>query len=362
MIIGITGFFASGKDTMGEILAKKGFLRLSCSDYLRERAKEKNIEITRDNLVKIGNNLREKYGSNILAEKLIEKINKHSPNQNFVIESIRTVKEIESFRTKLRNFTLVFINTDAKLRYKRAKIRNKEKEHIKSFKDFIASEKREMNDTDNNAMQLHKCRDLADISITNNGTIKELELGISNLLVKLQIQSREKPDWHRYFLNVAKDIATRSTCLSAHAGAVITKDNVIIATGYIGAPRNTKDCYEKGYCIRRKMNIPSGHRYEICASVHAEQNAMINASRQNVSTLGATLYLYGYKMYEGIKKIYNAFPCFICKKMIINAGIEKFIAQQEDGSYKIYEVSKWVKEWQKKDIVDDQIFYDAKYK
>jgi dCMP deaminase len=363
MVIGLTSYLSAGKDTVGQMLVKRGFERFSCSDYLREIAKKKKLKLTRDNLVKIGNDLRKKHGSNILAEELVKRIKKLDSENNVVIESIRTVKEVETFRKKFDNFSLVFVDADPKVRYQRAKKRLKEEEHIKTFKDFMESEKREMDEGKNTTkQQLHKCKKIADITINNDGTLEDLEKEVSNLLVKLQIKFQDKPDWHRYFLNIAEDIAKRSTCLSAHGGAVITKDNVIMATGYIGAPRDTKDCYKRGYCIRRKLEIPSGHRYEICTSVHAEQNAIINAARQGVSTEGSTMYLFGYKMYEGTKKMISSFPCFICKKMIINAGIEKFVAQQEDGSFKEYDVKKWASEWRKKDIVDDKILYDAKYK
>jgi dCMP deaminase len=363
MIIGLTSFLASGKDTVGEMLVKREFERFSCSDHLREIAKKEGKELTRDNLVKIGNDLRKKHGSDILAEILVEKIKEKGEEKNFVIESIRTVGEIETFRKKLDNFTLVFIDTNSKTRYERAKKRLREKEHINSFKEFLASEKREMDDKKSTTnQQLHKCKKLADVTIENNGALEDLEKGVSKLLVQLQIKNQDKPDWHRYFLNIAEDIAKRSTCLSAHGGAVITKNNVIVATGYVGAPRETKDCYERGYCIRREMNIPSGHRYEICASVHAEQNAIINASREGSSTKGGTMYLFMHRAYEGTKKLISAYPCFICKKMIINAGIEKFVAQQENGTYKEYDVKDWIKEWKKKDIVDDKVLYNAKYK
>jgi dCMP deaminase len=363
MIIGLTSFLASGKDTVGEMLVKREFERFSCSDHLREIAKKEGKELTRDNLVKIGNDLRKKHGSDILAEILVEKIKEKGEEKNFVIESIRTVGEIETFRKKLDNFTLVFIDTNSKTRYERAKKRLREKEHINSFKEFLASEKREMDDKKSTTnQQLHKCKKLADVTIENNGALEDLEKEVSKLLVQLQIKNQDKPGWHRYFLDIAEDIAKRSTCLSAHGGAVITKNNVIVATGYVGAPRGTKDCYERGYCIRREMNIPSGHRYEICASVHAEQNAIINAAREGASTKGGTMYLFMHRAYEGTKKLISAYPCFICKKMIINAGIEKFVAQQEDGTYKEYDVKDWIKEWKKKDIVDDKVLYDAKYK
>ncbi len=363
MIIGVTGYLASGKDTVGDMLVEKKFVTFSCSDYLREVVKKRKLEITRDNLVEVGNELREKHGSGFLADELVKKIKEcQKEKDNFVIESIRTVQEVKTFQENFDDFILVFVDADPKIRYKRAKSRLREKEHINSFKEFIESEKREMDDKEEtNKQQLHKCKELAEIVINNDSSIEDLKKEVSELLVQLQIKYRNKPDWHRYFLNIAEDIAKRSTCLSAHGGVLIVKNNTILSTGYIGAPRNTKDCYERGYCIRRKLDIPSGHRYEICSSVHAEQNAIINASREGVSINGGTMYLFGYKMYEGIKQFYNAFPCFICKKMIINAGIKEFVAQQEDGSYKIYNVQDWIKEWQKKDVIDDKVCYDAKY-
>lgn len=361
MIIGLTSLLAAGKDTVGDILHEKGFERHSCSDYLREVSKQRNLEITRDNLVSLGNELRGKYGSNYLAEKLVERI-KNSNKKYFVIESIRTTGEIKTFKKKLKNFVLIFIDADSKIRYKRAKERLKEKEHINSYEDFIKSEKREMSDSNPNAQQLHKCKELSDYVLKNEGSLEDLKNNISELLVKLQINYRDRPSWDEYFLKIAEDISKRSTCLSAHGGAVITKDNTIISTGYIGAPRETKDCYKRGYCIRRKLKVPSGHRYEICASVHAEQNAIINAAREGSSTKGATLYYYGSRAYEGINKVYDGFPCFICKKMIVNAGIVRFVGRSQDGSYKSYDVSKWSKEWKKKDIIDDSISYKADYK
>ena len=157
-----------------------------------------------------------------------------------------------------------------------------------------------------------------------------------------------------YYLNIAKEIAQRSTCLRAKIGAIILKDDTIIATGYVGAPRKTKDCLERNLCLRDKLNIPHGQRYELCRSVHAEMNAIINAARAGVSLLGGDMYIWGEDK-EG--KTINAFPCFICKKMIINAGLNKVICSKQDGTYKIFEVSKWAQEWQANDIPDDPFKY-----
>ncbi len=119
----------------------------------------------------------------------------------------------------------------------------------------------------------------------------------------------QRPSWNNYFMNVAKLVATRSTCLSRHVGAVIVKDKRIIATGYNGAPTGLKHCGEIEGCIRKNMNIPSGQRHEICRAIHAEQNAIIQAARYGIDIDGAEIYC-------------TVQPCAICAKMIINAGIK----------------------------------------
>jgi len=157
----------------------------------------------------------------------------------------------------------------------------------------------------------------------------------------------------QYYINIAKEVSQRSSCFRAKHGVVIVKDDQIIATGYVGAPRKTKDCFERGNCLRKELNIPSGQRYELCRSVHAEQNAIINAARSGASTIGAVLYIYSCKITDDAEEVINALPCFICKKMIINSGIKSMVCFQKDGSIKKYEIEDWVKDWQEKDMIDD---------
>lgn len=166
----------------------------------------------------------------------------------------------------------------------------------------------------------------------------------------------------QYYLQIAEEVATRATCLSAHFGALIVKDDQIISTGYNGAPRLTKDCYEIGFCLRRKLEIPSGTQYEMCRSVHAEQNAIINAARAGVSLFGADMYLYGERVLEGQTGFLKAYPCFICKKMILNAGIKHIYANDEKGELSEYSVEEWTEEWAKNDMIDDPNKYSANYK
>lgn len=123
-----------------------------------------------------------------------------------------------------------------------------------------------------------------------------------------------------YYLSIAAEVSKRSTCLRRQYGAVIVKNDEIVSTGYNGAPRGEDNCCDIGTCWRERNNIPHGEQYEKCVAVHAEQNAIISASRREM--LGATLYLAGFENGEPIR---NAEPCMICRRLIKNAGIEKVI-------------------------------------
>lgn len=160
---------------------------------------------------------------------------------------------------------------------------------------------------------------------------------------------------HEYYLGIAKEVAQRSTCFRRFIGAIIIRDDQIISTGYVGAPRKTKDSFEHGFCLRDKLKIPHGQRYELCRSVHAEQNAIINAARAGVSLLGGDIYIYG--SVSGKDEQIDAIPCYICKKMIINAGLNRVICSTKDGKMKIFRVADWIKDWQQGDILDDSQQY-----
>ena len=166
----------------------------------------------------------------------------------------------------------------------------------------------------------------------------------------------ERPSRDQYYLNIAKEVAMRSTCFRLKSGIIIVKNDVIVATGYNGAPRKTKDCLERGECLRDKLKIPHGSRYEICRSVHSEQNAIINAARSGTSILDGDMYQYAE---NGKGEMVDALPCYICKKMIINAGLKRFIGSTKDGDYRTFQIKDWVKEWQEKDILDDKYQYGA---
>ncbi len=146
-------------------------------------------------------------------------------------------------------------------------------------------------------------------------------------------------DKDNYYLDIAETVLTRGTCLRRNYGAIIVNYDRIISTGYTGAPRGRKNCIDMGECIRTKLGIPRGERYELCRSVHAEANCIINAAREDM--IGATLYLVGREVESG-KLVANASSCSMCKRHIINAGIERVVIRNTENEYTVISVSDWV--------------------
>ena len=132
----------------------------------------------------------------------------------------------------------------------------------------------------------------------------------------------KRPSWDEYFMTLANQVATRTTCMRRGVGAVIVKERRILATGYNGVPAGLAHCAETG-CLRQQLGVPSGQRHEICRGLHAEQNAIIQAARYGINIAGASIYI-------------NTQPCVVCAKMIINAGIVEVVYHQH---YSIDDVS-----------------------
>ena len=145
----------------------------------------------------------------------------------------------------------------------------------------------------------------------------------------------------KYYLNIADAVLDRSTCLRRKYGAIIVKNDEILSTGYNGAPRGRVNCSELGYCNREQLNIPSGQRYELCRSVHAEANAIISAQRRDM--VGATIYLVGRDARSG-ELLHDATSCPMCRRMIINAGIDEVVIRRTEEEFDIVPVQKWVDE------------------
>lgn len=308
MIIGITGFLCAGKDSVASILMKKSFYHISLSDMIREECRKRMIAITRENLQNVGNELRAKYGADVLARLALKKI---QPDKNYVITSIRTEAEAKALNEAFGNeFVLVFVDAPAKIRFQRAVRRNRENDP-KTFEEFLASEAKEM-DGNETEQQLLACKKLARIVLLNDSTIEKLNEKINKMLKDIfKKYKRKKPEWDAYFMQIARQVALRSSCIKRKVAAIVVKDKRILSTGYNGTPRGVKNCDEGG-CPRCNDFADSGTALGECLCSHAEENAIVQAAYFGISLKESTLY--------------STFsPCIMCSKMIINAGIKKVV-------------------------------------
>ena len=169
------------------------------------------------------------------------------------------------------------------------------------------------------------CRKTEDVAVVTDEMIQNVQ---------------ERRSKINYYLDIAETVANRSTCLRKKYGAIIVKDDAIIATGYNGAPRGRENCCDIGFCMRDKLGIPRGERYEMCRSVHAEANAIINASRDRM--IDSTLYITGIDSKTG-ELIPDVCSCMMCKRMIINAGIETVVFRVSHDDFNVVRVSEWIK-------------------
>jgi len=144
-----------------------------------------------------------------------------------------------------------------------------------------------------------------------------------------------------YYLDIAETVLERATCLRRVYGAIIVKNDEIISTGYNGAPRGRANCTDMGYCSREAMRVPRGERYELCRSVHAEANAIISASRRDM--VGGTIYLVGRDARTGAL-LSDATSCSMCRRLVINSGLEKVVIRKTETEFEVVNVSEWVEE------------------
>ena len=147
-------------------------------------------------------------------------------------------------------------------------------------------------------------------------------------------------DKENYYLDIAQTVAGRSTCLRRCYGAILVKSDEIISTGYNGAPRGRRNCVDLNYCTREALNIPSGERYELCRSVHAEANAIISASRRDM--VGGTLYLVGRNAQTG-ELLADTTSCPMCRRMVINAGLARVVIRRTPEEFTVVDVEEWVR-------------------
>ncbi len=319
MIVGLTGKNAAGKGEVADFLKDKGFYYYSLSDVLREELKSRGEEPTRENLVKIGRELREKNGDGYLAETVLART---QADKNYVVDSFRHPSEIAVFRREPR-YRLLLIEADPKIRFERIRQRGREADPA-TLNDFLRLEEEEHASSAAGGQQLHLSAVEADSTLDNNSSLEELKESVAGI-VSRWAHHLSRPGWDEYFMGIAKVASLRSNCVKRKVAAVIVKDKRVISTGYNGTPRGTTNCFEGG-CPRCNNLADSGARLDECLCSHAEENAITQAAYHGVSVKGGTLY--------------STFaPCLMCTKMIINAGIEEVIYNLEyplnDVSFKL---------------------------
>lgn len=301
MVIGLTGKNAAGKGEVAAFLKDKSFYYYSLSDVIREELESKGIPITRDTLIITGNDLRQRFGADVLARLTIKKMD---PNRNYVVDSIRNPAEVNALRGTER-FVLLNIEAPAAIRFDRIRKRNRENDP-KTFDDFQDIEEAERKSAAGHQQSIEDCQALADYTLINDGTIEELQRKAAEVVT--QVLSRAKrPQWDEYFMSIAQVVASRSNCVKRKVAAIIVKDRRIISTGYNGTPRGARNCNEGG-CPRCNGLAPSGTALEECLCSHGEENAITQAAYHGISVRGASLYS-------------TLSPCLLCTKMIINSGI-----------------------------------------
>ncbi len=305
MIIGLTGRNGSGKGVIAEFLKQRGFIYSSLSDALRDELKKRQIQITRENLIQIGNELRSQFGPSVLAERIAAGLDH---DKNYVVDSIRNPEEAKSLK-KRKDFVLLFIDAPLELRFERIKARGRENDP-QTLEEFTRLENAERSSNNPHHQQLDQTQALSDASLSNAGALEKLYEQVIEVLKKYGANS-SRPDWDNYFMGIAKVVALRSNCIKRKVAAVIVKDKRIIATGYNGTPRGVKNCMDGG-CPRCNSFSQQGTQLDECLCSHAEENAITQSAYHGVSIKDST--------------IYSTFsPCLMCTKMIINSGIKEVV-------------------------------------
>jgi dCMP deaminase len=305
VIVGLTGPNGAGKGVLAEYLKARSFLYLSLSDEIREELVRRSLPVSRENLVRVGTELREKQGPAVLAERVLTKL---STDRNYVIDSIRHPAEVDALR-KHGGFTLLRVEASPEVRFERLKARGRENDP-KEWKAFLELDAREAGSAASSGQQVEAVARLADHIIVNEGTVEAFQASAVALISKL-IGNFKRPGWDEYFMSIAKVVASRSNCVKRKVAAIVVKDKRIISTGYNGTPRGTKNCNEGG-CPRCLALDVTGARLEECLCSHAEENALTQAAYHGTCVKDAVLYT-----------TYSS--CLLCAKMIINAGISELV-------------------------------------
>ena len=305
MLIGLTGRNAAGKGEVAKYLQTKSFYYYSLSDAIRDELRARKLEVSRESLIQVGNELRQRFGPGILADRIVELTR---PDRNYIIDSIRNPAEVATLRKACREFKLIRVDAPLQTRFERTVARRRENDPI-TFEAFVALETREASG-DPTSQNLDEVEKLADEILVNDSSLEELRPKIDVMVSRL-LTAAQRPGWDQYFMDIARVVASRSNCMKRKVAAVIVLDKRIISTGYNGTPRGTKNCNEGG-CPRCNNLATSGTGLDECLCSHGEENAIVQASYHGVSLKDAT--------------IYSTFaPCLMCAKMIINSGIREVV-------------------------------------
>ncbi|MBI4739464.1 AAA family ATPase [Candidatus Woesearchaeota archaeon] len=315
MIIGLTGMYASGKDSVAEYLVAKGFKHISLSDMLREELNKRGTEITRDNLINVGNELREKCGHGILGERALESI--EAKEGDYIVTSIRTPAEAKALK-KHGHFFLVEVRSPINVRFVRIKQRNRESDP-KTLQELKEKEKMESQES-GPGQQLTNVIKLAEIVVMNDKTIKELRKKIDKLTDALRNKAEKlpvyvRPSWDEYFMGIVDAVSKRATCDRGRTAVVLVKDKIIISTGYVGSPIGALHCDDVGHLMKKVIHEDGSVSQHCMRTNHAEMNAVALAAKNGVSIDEATLYC-------------KLAPCYTCAKMVVNAGIRRVVCQK----------------------------------
>lgn len=309
MIVGVTGFFCSGKDTMAAVLGAKGFAHISLSDMIREELRRRGREISVPAMTEVGNDLRRDFGPGVLARRALDKIDY---SRNWTVTSIRHPAEVDMLRER-PDFVMVFVDADQQVRFERSLNRARPGDP-KTFADFQKEEARQMNAAggDPATQQLALTREMADARLDNSGSADDFKAAIVAFAQKALFEKfLPRPEWDEYFMMMAEVASTRGNCIKRRVGAVIVQNRQVVSTGYNGMPTGIKNCCDGG-CPRGAALADSGTALSECLGVHAEENSIIQAAAHGVPVRGATLYC-------------TLCPCSYCAKSIINAGIKEVV-------------------------------------
>lgn len=312
-IIGMTGTLGSGKGAAVEYLVKEhGFAHFSARDFLAQEVKRRDLPLNRDSLVLVGNELRKEHGPDIVARSLLALAKQQS--NPAIIESIRTIGEVKALQDE-GNFYLLSIDADQKTRYSRVYSRGTETDSI-SFEEFVDHETREMATTDPHKQNLSKCIEHADFQIDNSGSLSDLHKQVNEMVEKISEKSKHvRPSWDEYFMSLADAAASRATCDRGRSGCVIIKDRQVLVTGYVGSPKGLAHCDNVGHQMKTLVHEDGSKSQHCVRTVHAEQNALVQAAKRGVALEGSTLYC-------------KMTPCRVCAMLIINAGIVRVVCQK----------------------------------